>query len=87
MKRKHFDIDPLVRIRRSTQAWLYRLRRSSNYFVLMDSNFQGWRHHVGNRVGNYDILWSAAISAATLDELQDLQEIRWQDHQDRQDRL
>ncbi len=64
------------RLRNKHRSWYYRIRKSLDLFHLMETDWQQWRHGVGSRVGNYDILWTQALSIATLTELQDLDTLR-----------
>lgn len=65
-----------ARLRAKHRSWYYRIRRSIDFINLAESDWQRWRHHVGERVGNRDIFWTNALSVATLEELEDLDELR-----------
>lgn len=66
----------LKRLRSKHRSWFYRLRRTVEFIELADSDYMGWRHRVGMRVGNRDILWLEAFKVATVDEMADLEELR-----------
>jgi homogentisate 1,2-dioxygenase len=70
------EYEEIARLKNNHRSWYYRLRQSLDLFHLAESDWQAWRHRVGDRLGNYDIIWTKAISAATLEELQDLDVLR-----------